>query len=112
MVADRGMTSAETIAELEARGIASRFASSALHPGTRRRNHLLEVKEVVVGDSGLSSKPRRCGLLHEYILGARERRDTEVREIVLADSEPMVPLVSRGEGSHHRQSARETPAGR
>ena len=111
VVADRGMISAETIAELEARGI-------------------------------------------EYILGARERSDTEVREIVLADSEPMVPLAitrargaetqleveevvgrrlgtgqqaaplcgllqrrggearRRGADSHHRQSAREAQAGR
>jgi Transposase DDE domain len=50
VVADRGMISAETLAELEARGI-------------------------------------------EYILGARERSDKEVREIVLADQKPMVPLV-------------------
>ncbi len=57
MVADRGMISAETIAELEARNI-------------------------------------------EYILGVRERSDKEVREIVLADSKPMVPLLiprARGE---------------
>jgi hypothetical protein len=50
VVADRGMISAETIAELEARDI-------------------------------------------EYILGARERSDSEVRDIVLADGKPMVPLV-------------------
>ncbi len=50
VVADRGMISAETMAELGARGI-------------------------------------------EYILGARERSDKEVREIVLADQKPMVPLV-------------------
>ena len=50
LVADRGMISAETIAELEARGI-------------------------------------------DYILGARERSDSEVREIVLADRKPMAPLV-------------------
>ncbi|MEI7611205.1 MAG: transposase, partial [Rhodospirillaceae bacterium] len=49
VVADRGMISAETLAELEARGI-------------------------------------------DYILGARERSDTEVREVVLADTKPMVPL--------------------
>jgi hypothetical protein len=29
----------------------------------------------------------------EYILGARERSDKEVREIVLADTKPMVPLA-------------------
>lgn len=50
VVADRGMISAETMAELDARGI-------------------------------------------EYILGARERSDKEVREIVLADKKPMVPLA-------------------
>ena len=50
VVADRGMISAETIAELEARGI-------------------------------------------DYLLGARERGDAEVREVVLADTKPMVPVV-------------------
>ncbi|HEV2176138.1 MAG TPA: IS1634 family transposase [Terriglobia bacterium] len=50
VVADRGMISAATIAELDAQGI-------------------------------------------EYILGARERSDSEVREIVLADNKPMAPLV-------------------
>jgi transposase len=57
VVADRGMISAETMAELEARGI-------------------------------------------DYILGAGERTDTEVREVVLADQKPMVPLAiprARGE---------------
>ena len=50
VVADRGMISDETIAELDKRRI-------------------------------------------EYILGARERSDKEVRTIVLADARPMVPLV-------------------
>jgi transposase len=50
VVADRGMISAATIAELEKRGI-------------------------------------------EYILGARERSAKELREIVLADTKPMVPLL-------------------
>lgn len=50
LVADRGMISATTIAELEALGL-------------------------------------------EYILGARERSDSEVRDIVLADRKPMAPLV-------------------
>jgi len=50
VVADRGMISAETIAELEARSI-------------------------------------------DYILGARERSTKEVREIVLAERKPMVPLT-------------------
>ncbi len=50
VVADRGMISDETIAELDKRRI-------------------------------------------EYILGARERSDKEVRTVVLADARPMVPLV-------------------
>ncbi|HXN44222.1 MAG TPA: IS1634 family transposase [Xanthobacteraceae bacterium] len=50
VVADRGMISDETIAELDKRSI-------------------------------------------EYILGARERSDKEVRTVVLADARPMVPLV-------------------
>jgi transposase len=50
VVADRGMISANTIAELEARGI-------------------------------------------DYILGARERSSSEIREVVLADRQPMVPLT-------------------
>jgi transposase len=56
VVADRGMISAQTIAELEVRGI-------------------------------------------DYILGARERSDKEVRDIVLADKKPMVPLtIDRAHG--------------
>jgi hypothetical protein len=56
VVADRGMISAATIAELEARGI-------------------------------------------DYILGARERSTNEVREIVMADRKPMVPLsIPRARG--------------
>jgi hypothetical protein len=50
VVADRGMISDETIAELDKRSI-------------------------------------------EYILGARERSDKEVRTVVLADARPMLPLV-------------------
>jgi hypothetical protein len=50
VVADRGMISDETMAELEKRGV-------------------------------------------EYILGARERSDKEVREIVLADDKPMVGMT-------------------
>ena len=50
LVADRGMISAETIAELEARGL--------------------------------------C-----YILGVRERNDKLVRDLVLADPAPFIPLT-------------------
>jgi len=55
VVADRGMISTETLAELEARGI-------------------------------------------DYILGTRERSDTEVRDVVLTDPKPMVPLSIPGAG--------------
>ena len=69
VVADRGMISAETIAELEARGI-------------------------------------------EYILGARERSDDEVRKIVLADSKPMVPLViTRARGAETLLEVKEVVVG-
>jgi Transposase DDE domain len=69
LVADRGMISAETIAELEARGI-------------------------------------------EYILGARERSDREVREIVLADRKPMMPLViPRTRGAETALAVKEVVVG-
>ena len=55
MVADRGMISAETMAELEARQLL-------------------------------------------YILGVRERSDKLVRELVLADTAPFVPLVMKKRG--------------
>jgi len=63
VVADRGMISADTIAELEARGI-------------------------------------------DYILGARERSTSEVREVVLADRTPMVPLTIFRERAAVRSTSR------
>jgi hypothetical protein len=69
VVADRGMISAETMAELEALGL-------------------------------------------EYILGARERSDREVREVVLADDRPMVPLVvKRARGSETALEVKEVVVG-
>ena len=69
VVADRGMISAETIDELEARGI-------------------------------------------EYILGARERSSAEVRQVVLADAKPMVPLViPRARGAETALEVKEVVAG-
>src|SRR4051812_44005401 len=69
VVADRGMISAETIAELEARGI-------------------------------------------DYILGARERSTTEIREVVLSDRQPMVPLsIPRARGSEIDIAVKEVIAG-
>src|SRR4051794_21862968 len=69
VVADRGMISAETIAELEARGI-------------------------------------------DYILGARERSTTEIREVVLTDRALMVPLtIPRARGSELDIAVKEVIAG-
>src|SRR6476659_3684290 len=69
VVAHRGMISAETIAELERRGI-------------------------------------------DYILGARERSDAEVRRVVLADSKSLTPLViPRARGGETAIEVREVMVG-
>jgi Transposase DDE domain len=69
VVADRGMISAQTIAELEAGGI-------------------------------------------DYILGARERSSSEIREVVLTDHAPMVPLtMPRARGSEVDIQVKEVIAG-
>jgi len=69
VVADRGMISAETIAELEARGI-------------------------------------------DYILGARERSSSAIREVVLTDRAPMVPLtIPRARGYEIDIEVKEVIAG-
>ena len=69
VVADRGMISADTIAELETRGI-------------------------------------------DYILGARERSTSEVRDVVLTDRQPMVPLtIPRARGSEIDIAVKEVIAG-
>ena len=50
----------------------------------------------VVADRGMISDETMVELERrgiDYILGARERTDKEVREIVLADTKPMVPLL-------------------
>ena len=67
--ADRGMISAETVAELEAQGI-------------------------------------------EYILGARERSDSEVRDIVLADDQPMVTMaIPRARGKETTLDVKQVTVG-
>jgi hypothetical protein len=69
VVADRGMISAETIADLEARGL-------------------------------------------EYILGERERASKEVRQIVLNDAKPSVPLtIRRGSRPDTELEAKEVRVG-
>ena len=67
--ADRGMISAETMAELEAHGI-------------------------------------------EYILGARERSEREIRDVVLADDQPMVAMViPRARGKETTLEVKEVVVG-
>jgi hypothetical protein len=69
LCADRGMISAETMAQLEAHGI-------------------------------------------EYILGARERSDPEVRDLVLADDKPMVAMViPRARGKETTLEVKEVMVG-
>ena len=69
VVADRGMISAETIAELEARGL--------------------------------------C-----YILGVRERSDRLVRDLVLADPAPFIPLTIAKRGKEIDYESQGGRAGR
>ena len=84
VVADRGMISAETIAELEARGI-----------------------DYILGQAFRSrhvNVPKRRG--------ARERGTSEIREVVLADRAPMVPLtIPRARGSELDIEVKEVIAG-
>ena len=100
LCADRGMISAETMAALEAHGIeyilGARERSDAevrelvlandkpmvamVIPRARGKETTLEVKEVVVGDWGPTSKPRR------YIVcfnPEEAKRDAEVRDAIL-----------------------------
>lgn len=63
---------------------------------TRLRERFGITRMCVVADRGMISAETIAALEArgiEYILGARERSDNEVRKIVLADSKPMVPLV-------------------
>ena len=100
LCADRGMISAETMAALEAHGIeyilgARERSDSEVRelvlandkpmvamviPRARGKETTLEVKEVVVGDWGPTSKPRR------YIVcfnPEEAKRDAEVRDAIL-----------------------------
>ena len=66
--------------------------------GSAGRAHMCVVADrgMIVGATMAELEARGI----EYILGARERSDKEVREIVLADTKPMVPLAiprARGE---------------
>jgi transposase len=69
----------------------------------------------VVADRGMISAEtigelQAAGM--EYILGARERRDREVREVVLADDRPMAPLIiQRARGRRTNLEAKEVVVG-
>ena len=71
--------------------------AKALLPVVRRLRERFGIARMcVVADRGMISAAtinelEALGL--EYILGARERSDGEVRKVVLADDAPMVPLV-------------------
>jgi len=60
----------------------------------------------VVADRGMISAPTIAALEQrglEYVLGARERTDTLVREVVLADSRPFTPLCIPRAGGEETQ---------
>lgn len=69
----------------------------------------------VVADRGMISAETMTELEAlglEYILGARERSDSEVREVVLADDRPMVPLVlTRARGGETDLEVKEVMVG-
>ena len=69
----------------------------ALLPVIDRLRHRFGIGRVcVVADRGMISQPTMAALEErglEYILGARERSDKLVREVVLADDRPFTPLL-------------------
>lgn len=69
----------------------------------------------VVADRGMISADTLAALEDrkiDYILGARERSDKEVRDIVLADTKPMVPLaIPRARGRETLLQVKEVIVG-
>jgi hypothetical protein len=83
-----------------------------LIPIVDRLRHRFAIGRVcVVADRGLISAATLAGLEQrglEYILGARERTDRLVREVVLADERPFTPLlVERANGAETQLFAKE-----
>ncbi len=81
----------------------------------RLRERFGIVRMCVVADRGVISA-ETIGTLEahgiEYILGARERSDGEVREVVLADRKPMVPLIiPRARGAETAIEVKEVVVG-
>jgi Transposase DDE domain len=83
-----------------------------LLPTIDRLRHRFGIGRVcVVADRGMISAATLAGLEErglEYILGARERTDRLVREVVLADERPFTPLlVERANGAETQLFAKE-----
>src|SRR3712207_4137562 len=76
--------------------IACAAGSSVLVPVMDRLRSLFAIGRVcVVADRGMISAPAVAALEErglEYVLGARERADSLVRTVVLADPKPFTPL--------------------
>jgi hypothetical protein len=90
-------------------------AKALLPVVSRLRERFGIVRMCVVADRGMISAKtiselEALGL--EYILGARERSDSEVRKVVLADDRPMVPLVvTRAHGGETDLEVKEVVVG-
>jgi Transposase DDE domain len=85
---------------------------SVLLPTIDRLRHRFAIGRVcIVADRGMISAATIEGLEErglEYILGARERTDRLVREVVLADDRPFTPLlVERANGAETQLFAKE-----
>ena len=83
-----------------------------LLPTIDRLRHRFAIGRVcIVADRGMISAATIAGLEErglEYILGARERTDRVVREVVLADDGPFTPLlVERANGAETQLFAKE-----
>ncbi|HUA56907.1 MAG TPA: transposase, partial [Candidatus Sulfotelmatobacter sp.] len=90
-------------------------AKALLPVVSRLRQRFGIARMCVVADRGMISAKtiselEAFGL--EYILGARERSDNEVRKVVLADDRPMVPLVvTRAHGGETDLEVKEVVVG-
>ncbi len=77
----------------------------------RLRSRFAIGRVCVVADRGMISAPTIAALEErglEYVLGARERTDTLVRSVVLADKKPFTPLcVKRAGGAQTQLFAKE-----
>jgi Transposase DDE domain len=72
----------------------------------RLRSRFAIGRVCVVADRGMISAPTIAALEQrglEYVLGARERTDTLVRQVVLADSRPFMPLCIPRTGGEETQ---------